>query len=85
MDTTDLGDLSKVKVRMDTSKGTGLFGAVDDWYLLKVSVYVVLLRVCTILYIKELIKIQIDMFSNYNAFLGGCLLFYTFVPCLAWS
>ena len=37
LDTTDLGGLVKIVVRMDTAKGTGLFGKVDDWYLLKVG------------------------------------------------
>ncbi len=37
LDTTDLGDLFKIVVRMDVTKGTGLFGKVDDWYLLKVG------------------------------------------------
>jgi hypothetical protein len=37
LDTTDLGDLIKIVVRMDITKGTGLFGKIDDWYLLKVG------------------------------------------------
>lgn len=40
LDTTDLGELVKVNVRMDISKGAGLLGSVDDWYLLKVCIIV---------------------------------------------
>ena len=37
MDTTDLGDLARIVVRIDITKGKALFGKVDDWYLTKVS------------------------------------------------
>ena len=36
-----MGNLVKIVVRMDTTKGTGLFGKVDDWYLFKVGVNVI--------------------------------------------